>query len=100
MVPRAHSHRDQAHRPRRLTRITAAISSKFGERPIKELLDSYNPTGSTKNVNLTTSMSGLWTTDPRRSQVNQVVLHSATARAFPRPESGRIAVKGINHLGD
>ena len=27
-------------------------------------------------------------------------LHSATARPFPRPESGRIAVKVINHLGD
>ena len=27
-------------------------------------------------------------------------LHSATSRPFPRPESGRIAVKVINHLGD
>ena len=26
-------------------------------------------------------------------------LHSATSRPFPRPESGRIAVKVINHLG-
>ena len=27
-------------------------------------------------------------------------LHSATSRPFPRPTSGRIAVKVINHLGD
>ncbi|WP_367887040.1 site-specific DNA-methyltransferase [Pseudogemmatithrix spongiicola] len=27
-------------------------------------------------------------------------LNSATSRAFPRPKSGRIAVKVINHLGD
>jgi adenine-specific DNA-methyltransferase len=27
-------------------------------------------------------------------------LHSAVSRPFPRPESGRIAVKVINHLGD
>ncbi len=27
-------------------------------------------------------------------------LYSATSRPFPRPESGRIAVKVINHLGD
>ena len=28
------------------------------------------------------------------------MLHSATSRPFPHPESGRIAVKVINHLGD
>ncbi len=27
-------------------------------------------------------------------------LHSAESGPFPRPESGRIAVKVINHLGD
>lgn len=27
-------------------------------------------------------------------------LHSDTSRAFPKPNSGRIAVKVINHLGD
>ena len=29
-----------------------------------------------------------------------VTLHSDTSRPFPKPESGRIAVKVINHLGD
>ena len=27
-------------------------------------------------------------------------LHSDTSRPFPKPSSGRIAVKVINHLGD
>jgi adenine-specific DNA-methyltransferase len=27
-------------------------------------------------------------------------LNSDTSRAFPKPKSGRIAVKVINHLGD
>ena len=27
-------------------------------------------------------------------------LHSDVSRAFPKPKSGRIAVKVINHLGD
>ena len=27
-------------------------------------------------------------------------LHSDTSRPFPKPQSGRIAVKVINHLGD
>ena len=29
-----------------------------------------------------------------------VTLRSDTSRLFPKPTSGRIAVKGINHLGD
>ncbi len=28
------------------------------------------------------------------------VFHSDTSRPFPKPASGRIAVKVINHLGD
>ena len=38
-----------------------------------------------------------------RSEIDEdawATLHSATSRPFPRPESGRIAVKVINHLGD
>ena len=37
-------------------RITAPINRRFlGERPIKALLDPYNPTGSTPHVRFTTS---------------------------------------------
>ena len=38
-----------------------------------------------------------------RSEIDEdawATLCSATSRPFPRPESGRVAVKVINHLGD
>jgi adenine-specific DNA-methyltransferase len=38
-----------------------------------------------------------------KSEINEdawATLHSDTSRPFPKPESGRIAVKVINHLGD
>ena len=57
-------------------RITAAITSKQGERSVKALLDAYNPTGSTRHVNFTTSKASLWTTDPRKCHVNLAVLDS------------------------
>ena len=57
-------------------RITAAITSSQGERSIRALLDSYNPTGSTRHVNFTTSRTGLWTTDSRKCHVNLAVLDS------------------------
>ena len=55
-------------------RITAAITSRQGERSVKTLLDSFNPVGSTQNVNFTTSRSGLWTTDARKCHVNLLVM--------------------------
>jgi len=40
-------------------RITTAITQRFlGERPIKALLDPYNPTGSTRHVRFNTSARG------------------------------------------
>ena len=81
-------------------RITAAITSKYGERSIKALLDSYNPTGSTKSVNFTTSRSGLWTTDPRRSHVNLVVLDSDWEAEFCRVVESQPSVRAYvkNHI--
>jgi type III restriction enzyme len=58
-------------------RITAAITgASLGTRPIKAVLDPYNPTGSTAHVNFTTSKTSRWETDPRRCHVNWVVLDS------------------------
>ena len=57
-------------------RITAAVTSRQCERSVKALLDSFNPVGSTRNVNFTTSRSGLWTTDARKCHVNLLVLDS------------------------
>ena len=65
-------------------KITAAITSKEGERTIKALLDSYNPTGSTRHVNFTTSKTGLWTTDSRKCHVNLAVLDSDWEAEFCR----------------
>ena len=65
-------------------KITSAITSRDGERTIKALLDSYNPTGSTRHVNFTTSKTGLWTTDSRKCHVNLAVLDSDWEAEFCR----------------
>ena len=65
-------------------KITAAITSREGERTIKALLDSYNPTGSTRHVNFTTSKTGIWTTDSRKCHVNLAVLDSDWEAEFCR----------------
>jgi type III restriction enzyme len=58
-------------------RITAAITSaSVGDRPIKALFDPYNPEGSTRYVNFTTSKKNRWQTDPGKSHVNWAVLDS------------------------
>ena len=68
-------------------RITAAITREFlGERPIKALLDPYNPTGSTKYVRFNTSRSDRWDTSgpPPKNHVNWVVLDSDWEAEFCR----------------
>jgi type III restriction enzyme len=60
-------------------RITAAITRQFlGERPIKALLDPYNPVGSTSNVRFNTSRASRWETNgpPPKNHVNWVILDS------------------------
>jgi type III restriction enzyme len=58
-------------------RIMAAISrSQVDSRPIKAVLDPYNPVGSTLHVNFTTSKLTRWQTDSRRCHVNWVILDS------------------------
>jgi len=66
-------------------RITAGITRAFvGERPIKAVLDPYNPTGSTAHVNFNTSKTLRWETDPRRCHVNWVILDSDWEAEFCR----------------
>ncbi|MFN8472486.1 MAG: DEAD/DEAH box helicase family protein [Anaerolineae bacterium] len=66
-------------------RITAAITrASVGQRPIKALLDPYNPTGSTAYVNFLTSKASRWQTDPRRCHINWVVLDSDWEAEFCR----------------
>ncbi|MGH8654904.1 MAG: BPTD_3080 family restriction endonuclease, partial [Gammaproteobacteria bacterium] len=58
-------------------RITAGITRAFvGERPIKAVLDPYNPSGSTAHVRFNTSKTLRWETDARRCHINWVILDS------------------------
>ena len=58
-------------------RITAGIvSNLLGERPIKAVLDPYNPVGSTLHVRFTTSKKIRWKTDHSRCHINWVVCDS------------------------
>ena len=66
-------------------KITAAITRKFlGERPIKALLDAYNPTGSTMNVRFNTSKTDRWQTSSKSCHINWVVLDSDWEAEFCR----------------
>jgi len=66
-------------------RIKAAITETLaGERPVKAILDAYNPTGSTSYVNFTTSKETRFKTDPRRCHVNWVVCDSDWEAEFCR----------------
>ena len=66
-------------------RITAGITRALeGERPIKAVLDPYNPTGSTAHVSFNTSKTERWQTDPRRSHLNWVILDSDWEAEFCR----------------
>lgn len=66
-------------------RITAGITrSLVGNRPIKAVLDPYNPIGSTIHVNFNTSRKSRWETDARRCHINWVILDSDWEAEFCR----------------
>jgi type III restriction enzyme len=66
-------------------RITAAITrAEQGKRPIKAVLDPYNPSGSTRRVNFNTSKTERYDTDSRRCQLNWVILDSDWEAEFCR----------------
>ncbi len=66
-------------------RITAGITrSMVGERPIRVMLDSYNPTGSTIHVNFNTSKTERWETDANRCHLNWAILDSDWEAEFCR----------------
>lgn len=55
-------------------RIMAAITMTLvGDRPVKAILDAYNPTGSTGFVNFTTSKETRWQTSVDHCHVNWVI---------------------------
>jgi len=55
-----------------------------GERPVKAVLDPYNPVGSTMHVRFTTSKKDRWETDARRCHINWVILDSDWEAEFCR----------------
>jgi len=68
-------------------RITAGITRAFiGERPIKALLDPYNPSGSTNHVRFNTSKTDRWDAKgpPPKCHINWVVLDSDWEAEFCR----------------
>ena len=81
-------------------RITAAITrAEIGIRPVKAVLDPYNPTGSTNHVRFTTSKTTRWETDSRRCHVNRVILDSNWEAEFCRVAESHPRVKAYvkNH---
>jgi type III restriction enzyme len=66
-------------------KITAGITRALeGTRPIKALLDPYNPTGSTAHVRFNTSRADRWETSSKSCHVNWVVLDSDWEGEFCR----------------
>ena len=66
-------------------RITAGVTRALeGKRPIKALLDPYNPTGSSAHVRFNTSRADRWETSSKSCQVNWVVLDSDWEAEFCR----------------
>ena len=66
-------------------RITAGITRALeGKRPIKALLDPYNPTGSTAHVRFNTSRTDRWETSSKSCHINWVVLDSDWEAEFCR----------------
>jgi type III restriction enzyme len=60
----------------------------LGDRPIKALLDAYNPIGSTSNVRFNTSKTDRWETHAERCHINWVVLDSDWEAEFCRVAEG------------
>jgi type III restriction enzyme len=66
-------------------KITAGITrSLVGSNPIKAVLDPYNPTGSTANVNFNTSKTERYETSSQHCHINWVVLDSDWESEFCR----------------
>ncbi|MBI5900212.1 MAG: DEAD/DEAH box helicase family protein [Rhodocyclales bacterium] len=81
-------------------RITAAITrAEQGRRPIKAVLDPYNPVGSTNHVNFNTSKTDRWETDARRCHLNWVILDSDWEAEFCRVAESHLRVRAYvkNH---
>ena len=77
--------------------ITESLSAK--DRPVKAILDTYNPIGSTRHVHFTTSKETRWQTDPRRCHINWVITDSDWESEFCRVAEAHTRVRAYvkNH---
>ena len=81
-------------------RITAAITrAEIDRRPVKPVLDPYNPEGSTIHVNFSTSKEDRWQTDPERCHINWAMLDSGWEGELCRVLEGHDKVRAYvkNH---
>ncbi len=83
-------------------RIMAAITqSEVNQhnRPVKAVLDPYNPVGSTRHVRFTTSKTDRWQTSPEDCHINWVILDSDWEAEFCRVAEAHPRVKAYvkNH---
>ncbi|MBK6005936.1 DEAD/DEAH box helicase family protein [Ramlibacter ginsenosidimutans] len=81
-------------------KITAGITrALIGLRPIKAVLDPYNPVGTTAHVNFNTSKTNRWETSAERCQINWVILDSDWEAEFCRVAEAHPRVKAYvkNH---
>lgn len=81
-------------------RITTAITrAEMGTRPIKAVLEAYNPTGSTMSVSFNTSKTERWETQANKCHVNWVILDSGWEAEFCRVAEAHPQVKAYvkNH---
>jgi type III restriction enzyme len=75
-------------------KITAGITAAFKDtRPIRAMLDPFNPIGSTCHVRFNTTKTTLWETSSRHCHVNQVVLDSDWEAEFCRAAEAHPRVK-------
>ena len=66
-------------------RISAAITrAEIDARPVKAVLDPYNPVGSTRHVRFATTKTTLWETAPNRCHINWAVCDSDWEAEFCR----------------
>lgn len=83
-------------------RITAGITRALvGTKPVKAVLDPYNPVGSTLHVNFNTSKTDRWETSgpPPKCHINWVILDSDWEGEFCRVAEGHPRVRAYvkNH---
>ncbi len=75
-------------------RITTAINlENIGTNPVKAIVDSYNPSGTTSDVSFTTSKRDRWETSPDRCHINWAILDSDWEGEFCRVAESHTRVR-------